>query len=53
MVANTPSGLPRTRPAKIPHAIGELSALSLDWFEISTPVFAKANSGTMRNELHG
>ena len=48
MVArSTPSGLPITKPRKIPQAITELSALLIDWLEISTPVFAKAKIGTI------
>ena len=51
--ARIPIGLPATRPKKIPQATGEESALSIISDLISTPVFAKAKSGTTKNELIG
>ena len=51
--AKTPIGFPITNPAKIPQAIGELIASLIESLVITTPVFAKAKSGTIIKLLQG
>ena len=51
--ATTPSGLPITNPMNIHHAIAEVAASRIDSDVITTPVFAKAKSGTMARLEYG
>ena len=51
--ATTPSGLPITKPINIPQAMAEVAASAIDSDVITTPVFAKAKSGTMTKLEYG
>ena len=49
----TPSGLPSTRPRKMPMPTAPVAASRIDSAESSTPAFARANNGRITKLVHG